>query len=140
LGEEDAEEEDDGEGGSKLKDLIKKKKIRPWTMALFLPRTHSPTAGAAVFVLGAPPPLRPRPSPSAQGALKGEKSDAPTYLPTYLFLRFLSISGLGLESIFYGVFGLLVQRNGQKRDKNKIEGKRGQFFFPSSTFSAKSFF
>jgi hypothetical protein len=35
--------------------------------------------------------------------------------------------------VFYGVFELLMQRNGQKRDK-KVEGKndRKKMFFPST--------
>jgi hypothetical protein len=48
-----------------------------------------------------------------------------TYLPTYLFLRFLRFLGLILENVFYGVFGFLMQRNGQKRDKQN-DGKRRQ--------------
>jgi hypothetical protein len=43
-----------------------------------------------------------------------------TYLP---FLRFFEIFRSEFRKYFYGVFGLLMQRNGQKRDK-KIDGKR----------------
>jgi hypothetical protein len=75
----------------------------------------------------------------AQGDEKKKKKKA-TYLPTYLSLRFFEIFRSDFRKYFYGVFGLLLmQRNGQKRDK-KIEGKRRQekgVFF--STFSAKSF-
>jgi hypothetical protein len=68
---------------------------------------------------------------------KKKKSDVPTYLP---FLRFFEIFRSDLRKYFYGVFGLLMQRNGQKRDNKKSMGKdeRKKRFFPS-TFSAKSF-
>jgi hypothetical protein len=68
---------------------------------------------------------------------KKRKTGVPTY---YLFLRFFEIFRSGFRKYFYGVFGLLMQRNGQKRDKKKFDGKRRKeksFFF--STFSAKSF-
>jgi hypothetical protein len=44
---------------------------------------------------------------------KKKKSDVPTYLP---FLRFFEIFRSDLRKYFYSVFGLLMQRNGQKRD------------------------
>jgi hypothetical protein len=68
---------------------------------------------------------------------KKKKSDVPTYL---LFLRFFEIFRLDLRNFFYGVFGLLMQRNGQKRDKKKSMGKdeRRKVFFPS-TFRPKVF-
>jgi hypothetical protein len=53
---------------------------------------------------------------------EGKKSDVPTYL---LFLRFFEVFRSDFRKYFYGVFRLLVQRNGQKRDK-KIDGKRRQ--------------
>jgi hypothetical protein len=68
---------------------------------------------------------------------KKQKTGVPTYLP---FLRFFEIFRSDFRKHFYGVFGLLMQRNGQKRDKNNFDGKRRKeksFFF--STFSAKSF-
>jgi hypothetical protein len=73
----------------------------------------------------------------AQGAPKG--GEKTTYLPTYLFLRFFEIFRSDFRKYFYGDFGLLMQRNGQKRDK-KMMGKdnRKKVFF-LSTFSAKSF-
>jgi hypothetical protein len=75
--------------------------------------------------------------PKKQGApKKKKKADVGTMVP---FLRFFAIFRSDFRKYFYGVFGLLMQRNGQKRDK-KVDGKRRQekdFF--SSTFSAKSF-
>jgi hypothetical protein len=44
---------------------------------------------------------------------KKQKSDVPTYLP---FLTFFEIFRSDLRKYFNGVFGLLMQRNGQKRD------------------------
>jgi hypothetical protein len=60
---------------------------------------------------------------------KEKKSDVPTYLP---FLRFFEVFRSDLRKCFYGVFGLLMQRNGQKRDKTKPMGKdeRKRVFFP----------
>jgi hypothetical protein len=49
----------------------------------------------------------------ARGAEGKTKSDVPTYLP---FLRFFEIFRSDFRKYFYGVFGLLMQRNGQKRD------------------------
>jgi hypothetical protein len=73
-----------------------------------------------------------------QGALKKKKqTGVPTYLP---FLRFFEIFRSDFRKYFYGVFGLLIKRNGQKRDKTNSMGKderKKVFFF--STFSAKSF-
>jgi hypothetical protein len=68
---------------------------------------------------------------------KTKKTGVPTYLP---FLRFFEIFWSDFRQYFYGVFGLLVQRNGQKRDKKKSMGKddRKKVFFPQ-LFSAKSF-
>jgi hypothetical protein len=74
----------------------------------------------------------------AQGAPKKKKKKRRTYLPTF-FLRFFEIFRSDLRKYFYGVFGLLMQRNGQKRDKKKIDGKRRKEKKNSSTFSAKSF-
>jgi hypothetical protein len=57
----------------------------------------------------------------AQGAPKGKKKhDVPTYLP---FLRLFEIFRSDFRKYIYGVFGLLMQRNGQKRDKKKSMGK-----------------
>ena len=52
------------------------------------------------------------------------------------FLRFFAIFRSDFRKYFYGVFGLLMQRNGQKRDKKKSMGKdeRKKVFF-LSTFS-----
>jgi hypothetical protein len=56
------------------------------------------------------------------------------------FLRFFAILRSDFRKYFYGIFGLLMQRNGQKRDKKKSMGKddRKKVFF-SQLFSAKSF-
>jgi hypothetical protein len=72
-----------------------------------------------------------------QGAPKKKKSDVPTYLP---FLRFFEIFRSDFRKYFYGVFGLLMQRNGQKRDKKKSMGKdeRKKVFF-SQLFRPKVF-
>jgi hypothetical protein len=53
------------------------------------------------------------------------------------YLRFLRFSGLILGGEKGGVFGLLMQRNGQKYDK-KIDGERRKELFFLSYFSAKS--
>jgi hypothetical protein len=58
----------------------------------------------------------------AQGAPKKKKKKRRTYLPTF-FLRFFEIFRSDLRKNFYGVFGLLMQRNGQKRDKKDPMGK-----------------
>jgi hypothetical protein len=56
------------------------------------------------------------------------------------FLRFLAIFRSDFRKYFYGVFGLLMQRNGQKRDKKKTMGKddRKKIFF-SQVFRPKVF-
>jgi hypothetical protein len=62
--------------------------------------------------------------------IKNKKTDVPTYL---LFLRFFEIFRSDFRKYFYGVFGLLIQRNGEKRDKKtKSKGKydRKRLFFP----------
>jgi hypothetical protein len=83
------------------------------------------------------PPPSPRPPPAApclgQGAPKKKKeSDVPTYLP---FLRFFAIFRSDFRKYFYGVFGLLMLRNGQKSDKTNRWKKKKKI----STFPAKSF-
>jgi hypothetical protein len=55
------------------------------------------------------------PGAMKQGALK-KKGGKATYLPTYLFLRFFEIFRSDFRKYVHGVFGLLMQRNGQKRD------------------------
>jgi hypothetical protein len=57
-----------------------------------------------------------------QGALKEEKKTRRTYLPTF-FLRFFEIFRSDFRKYVCGVFELLMQRNGQKRDKKKSKGK-----------------
>jgi hypothetical protein len=52
-------------------------------------------------------------------------------------LRFFEIFRSDFRKYFYGAFGLLMQRNGQKRDKKKIDGNRRQGE-KKSTFSARS--
>jgi hypothetical protein len=58
-----------------------------------------------------------------QGALKIKKA---TYIPTYFFWRFLEIFRSDFGEYCYGVFELVMQRNGQKRDKKEIEETQGQ--------------
>jgi hypothetical protein len=73
---------------------------------------------------------------------KKQKTGVPTYLP---FLRFFEIFRSDFRKYVFGVFGLLMQRNGQKRDKRKSMGKddripvsdRKKVFF-SQLFSAKN--
>jgi hypothetical protein len=59
---------------------------------------------------------------------KRKKSDVPTFLP-FLRLRLFEVLRSDFRKYFYGVFGLLVQRNGQKRDKKKSAGKYERIFF-----------
>jgi hypothetical protein len=61
-----------------------------------------------------------------------------TYLPT--FLRFFAIFRSDFRKYLYGVFGFLMQRNGQKRDKKKSMGKydRKKVLF-SQLFRPKAF-
>jgi hypothetical protein len=54
-----------------------------------------------------------------------------------LFAIFLSFWSVFFE-YFHGVFELLMQRNGQKRDKKKPTEKRHAIFFFSALFLAKS--
>jgi hypothetical protein len=65
-------------------------------------------------------PPRNDPKPKTQGALN-KKSDVPTYL---LFLRFFKIFSSDLENTFYGILKLLMQKNGQKHERNQIWGNR----------------
>jgi hypothetical protein len=54
-----------------------------------------------------------------------------------MILRFL---GSDVRKYFYGVFGLLMQRNGQKRDeKNRWEKTTGKKFFFLNFFRPKVF-
>jgi hypothetical protein len=64
---------------------------------------------------------------------KKEKSDLP-------FLRFFEIFRSDFRKYFNGVFGLRMQKNGQKRDK-KICGKirKEKSFFSSQLFRPKVF-
>jgi hypothetical protein len=73
----------------------------------------------------------------AQGApkKKEKKSDVPTH-PS--FLRFFAIFRSDFRKYFYGVFGFLMQRNGQKRDKkNRWEKTTGKKFFFLNFFGQK---
>jgi hypothetical protein len=66
---------------------------------------------------------------------KKEKSDVPTYLP---FLRFFAIFRSDFLKYFYGVCELLMQRNGQKRDKkNPREKTKGKKLFFLNFFGQK---
>jgi hypothetical protein len=66
---------------------------------------------------------------------KRKKSDVPTYLP---FLRFFAIFRFNFRKYFYGVFRLLMQRNGQKRDKtNRWQKTTGKKFFVLNFFGQK---
>jgi hypothetical protein len=60
-----------------------------------------------------------------------KKTGVPTYLP---FLRFFEIFRSDFRKCFYGVFGLLMQRNGQKGDKTKSMGKDDRISFFSLNF------
>jgi hypothetical protein len=65
------------------------------------------------------------------GVQEKKKSD----VPTYLFLRFFDVFRSDFRKHFYGVFGLLMQRNGQKRDQKKrwektTGKKKSQLFRP----------
>jgi hypothetical protein len=71
-----------------------------------------------------------------KGRRRKKRKKRRTYLPP---LRFFEVFGSDFRKYFCGVFGLLMQRNGQKRDKkNRWEKTKGKRFF-FSTFSAKSF-
>jgi hypothetical protein len=74
----------------------------------------------------------------AQGApKKKKKTGVPTYLPLLIFFE---IFRSDFRKYFYGVFGLLMQRNGQKRDKkNRWEKMKGKKFFFSQLFRPKVF-
>jgi hypothetical protein len=76
------------------------------------------------------------PLPFDQGApKKNNKKKRRTYLP---FLRFFEIFRSDFRKCFVaGVFELLMQRNGQKRDQKNRWGKtKGKKFF-FSTFSGR---
>jgi hypothetical protein len=75
---------------------------------------HPPTTGATDFILfGGSLVVVWHPAPTFQGAPKKKKSDVPTYLP---FLSLFEILRSDFRKYFYGVFGLLMQRNGRNRD------------------------
>jgi hypothetical protein len=67
------------------------------------PPTHHPPRGYRFCFAGQGAPKK-----------KKEKSDVPTYLPTF-FEVFFEIFRFDFRKYFYGAFGLLMQRNGQKR-------------------------
>jgi hypothetical protein len=69
----------------------------------------------------------------SKGSRRKKKSDVPTYLP---FLRLFEIFRSDFRKYFNGVFGLLMQRNGQKNaiktsrwEKTKGK-KKSQLFRP----------
>jgi hypothetical protein len=73
-------------------------------------------------------------------AVEGLSQGAPPKnknVPTF-FLRFFEIFRSDFRKYVYGAFGLLMQRNGKKRDK-KIDGKIRQDFFSSQLFRPKGF-
>jgi hypothetical protein len=82
-------------------------------------------------------PASARAPDGARGALKRPQKTTYLVLPTYLFLRCFEIFRSDLRKKTSGVFGLLMQRNGQK-DEKKSKGKDDRIFF-FSTFSARSF-
>jgi hypothetical protein len=77
---------------------------------------------------------------AGQGALK-EKKMRRTYLPFFEIL--LRVSGWrdlsDFEKYFYGVFELVMQRNGRKCDKTTRRKKMSEKSFPPLIFFAKSF-
>jgi hypothetical protein len=84
-------------------------------------------------------PTKQGPRGKGPGAPK-EKEKKATYLPTCLFLRFFEILRSDFRKHFYGVFRLLMQRNGQKRDKkNRWEKTKGKKFVFSQLFRPKVF-
>ena len=78
------------------------------------------------------------PRPWRKGRRRKKKKatyPVPTYLP---FLGFFEIFRSDLKKYFYGVFGLLMQRNGQKCDKkNRWEKTKGKKFFSLNFFGQK---
>jgi hypothetical protein len=72
-----------------------------------------------------------------QGAPKQKTNKKAAYLPTYLFLRFFEIFRSDFRKYFYGVFGLLMLRNGQKRDSFLSMGKDDRIFFSLNFFGQK---
>jgi hypothetical protein len=72
-----------------------------------------------------------------RGAEEKKEKKRRTYLPpTYLpFLRFFEIYRSDFRKYFCGVFGLRMQRNGQKRDKKKSgKDERKKDFFSLNFF------
>jgi hypothetical protein len=71
----------------------------------------------------------------SQGAPKKKKN--PTYL---LLLRFFEIFRSDFRKYFYGVFELVMQRNGQKTrfKKKRRGGTTGIFFSPSASWQKVS--
>jgi hypothetical protein len=87
--------------------------------------------------------LAPRTAEAGARGAEEEKKKA-TYLPTYLFLRLFEIFRSDFRNYLYGVFGLLMQRNGQKRDiKNRWENtsdRKKVPFFSTFNFFGQKFF
>jgi hypothetical protein len=73
-----------------------------------------------------------------KGRRRGGKK-TPTYLPTYLFLRFFEISGLILENIFMVFLGSSCRETAKNAIKKNRWEKDDRKKKKSSTFSAKSF-
>jgi hypothetical protein len=70
-----------------------------------------------------------------QGALKKKKRGGGRERRTYLFFFFTSSGFILIKNTAYcGVFKLLTQRNGQKRDKINRRKKRQTNRFPPSIF------
>jgi hypothetical protein len=83
----------------------------------------------------APTALGPAEGPEGAPKKRRKKSDAPTYLP---FLRFFKTPRSDFRKYFYGVFGLIMQRNGQKRyKKNRWEKTEGKKFYFLNFFGQK---
>jgi hypothetical protein len=86
--------------------------------------------------LSPPPPPTCRPSPlGLPGSQERQQIKRATYLPTYFFWRFLRF----FWKYTFGVFELLVQRNGQKRDKKSKESTARKQVSFALHFFVKSF-
>jgi hypothetical protein len=76
----------------------------------------------------------------SKGKGRRNKTKKTTCLPAYLFLRFFEVIRSDFRKCFYGVFGLPMQRNGQKNAirKNRWEKTAGKKFLFSQLFQPKA--